>query len=278
MTLSIDTGLPAYLGWEATFDLIARAGYRYVEWSQRGDFKFDEQTDAELERVGRQMQRAGLRLLGMIPMVRLASPLEEERLAAVGHWKRFIAITASLGARRIFGEMTGNPAFKTDAGLSRRALARSLETLAPVLEAAGMTASFEPHPGDFCENSDAAVDLVRGLGLPAVRYLFCIPHSFVMGSKPAPEMVRYAGPTIGHVHIADTHRSMRIIAPADVLAHEHMVPGWGEVDFPAIVEALRAAGYGGFLTAVLFSHPDDPLPAALAMKDYATSRLGLTLE
>jgi myo-inositol catabolism protein IolH len=278
MILAIDTGLFAFQGWEETFDLAARAGFRYVEWSQRAEFKFDETPDAELERVGRLMGRAGLRLLGMIPMVRLASPLEEERKAAVEHWKRFIAITASLGARRIFGEMTGNPAFKAEADLCRRALARSLEELAPLLVSAGMTACFEPHPGDFCEDSDAAADLVRQLGLPSVRYLFCIPHSFVMGARPAPDMVRYAGSTIGHVHLADTHRPTRIIAPAEVRAHEHMIPGWGEVDFPAIVHALRAVDYGGFLTAVLFSHADDPLKAALATREYATGRLDLRLE
>jgi myo-inositol catabolism protein IolH len=278
MKLAVDTGVAAFQGWEETFDTLARAGFRYVEWSQRAEFKFDEVKDADLERVGRRMQGSGLRLLGMIPMVRLASPLEEERIAAVAHWKRFVPLTAQLGASRIFGEMTGNPAFKTQGDLCRRAFARSLEALAPVLESAHMTACFEPHPGDFIEDSDAAVDFLRSLAIPRVRYLFCIPHSFVMKGGTAPEMVRHAGATTGHVHLADTHRPTRIIAPAEVLAHEHMVPGWGEVDFPAIFDALRTAGYDGFATAVLFSHADDPSGAAVATREYATARLGLALE
>jgi myo-inositol catabolism protein IolH len=278
LRLAIDTGVFALQSWEETFDLIAEAGYGYVEWSQRVGFAFDQVETPELVRVGKLISRAGLKLAGMIPMCRLASPLEEERNTAVESWKRLIGISASLGAPQMFGEMTGNPDFKKEVSLCTNAFKRSLDELAPVLADAGMRASFEPHPGDFIEESNKAVDLIRETGHQEVGYLFCIPHSFVMGSQPAAEMIRYAGKSITHVHIADTHRPTRMIAPPEVRAHEHMIPGWGEVDFVPIFEVLREVGYDGFVSAVVFSHSDAPSRAALEMKEFAVGRLGLRLD
>ncbi|HIJ64548.1 MAG TPA: sugar phosphate isomerase/epimerase [Candidatus Hydrogenedentes bacterium] len=282
MKLAIDSGLFACQSWEESFDQIAEAGYTFVEWSQRIGFFFQEVSEKELLRVGKLLERAGLKLAGMIPMCPLASPIQEEREKAVEDWKRLIAVTASLGARQIFGEMTGNPHFKEDRALCSNAFRRSLAALAPVLADARMRASFEPHPGDFIEGNHAAVDFLRDLGHAEIGYLFCMPHAFVMGEQSAADMVRYAGNTITHVHIADTHPASRIIAPPEVRAHEHMLPGWGELDFPSILEALHAVAYDGFVSAVLFSHADSdpavPLQVAQAMKQYAVETLGLTAQ
>jgi len=100
--------------------------------------------------------------------------------------------------------------------------------------------------------------------------------------QTAVEMIEYAGKTITHIHIADTHPVWRIIAMGGVGAHEHMLPGWGEVDFVSIIAALRKVGYNGFVSAPLFSHADRdpkvPLGAAMEMRTYAVDTLGLTLE
>jgi len=177
--------------------------------------------------------------------------------------------------------MTGNPNYRKETDLSMRAFKRSIDALAPVLDDADIHASFEPHPGDFLENHKSAVDMIRDIGHPRVGYLFCMPHSFVMGTETAPEMIAYAGESITHTHIADTHRPCRIIAPPEVGAHEHLLPGWGEVDFPAILDALRKVAYDGFVSAPLFSHADkDPqvaLNAAIEMKRYASEMLGISL-
>lgn len=282
MKFALDAGLFAYQSWEETFELYAKAGITYVELSQRIGFIFHEVTEADLKRVGKLIEQNGLKLAGMIPMVPLASPLEEERHTAVDDWKRFISVSAELGAKDIFAEMTGNAQYKKETALCTRAFQRSIDALIPVLEDADMQASFEPHPGDFLEDNKTAVDMIREIGHPRVGYLFCMPHSFLMGTEPAPEMVAYAGKSITHTHIADTHPASRIIAPPEVGAHEHMLPGWGEVDFPAIIEALRKVDYEGFVSAPLFSHADRdpkvPLNVAIEMKNYAVSELGVSAD
>ncbi|MBI5095294.1 MAG: sugar phosphate isomerase/epimerase [Candidatus Hydrogenedentes bacterium] len=285
MRLAIDTGLFPYQSWEETFELIAESGIKYVEWSQRGDFVFQDVEEKELLRVGKLIERAGLELAGMIPMCPLASPIEAERHKAVADWKRLIAITASLGARQMFGEMTGNALFKKEVLLCTDAFKRSMEALAPTLAEAGMHASFEPHPGDFVEENNKAVDLIREMGHREVGYLFCMPHTYVMTPsdtrQTAVEMIQYAGKTITHTHIADTHPVWRIITMGGAGAHEHMLPGWGELDFPAIAQALREVGYDGFVSAPLFSHADRDgrvvLKAAITMREYAVNTLGIAL-
>ncbi len=285
MRLAIDTGLFAYQSWEETFDLIAESGIQYVEWSQRGDFRFQEVEEKELLRVGALIARAGLNLAGMIPMCPIASPLEEERHNAVADWKRLIRLTASLGAKDIFGEMSGNWDFRKELSLGTKAFKRSMDELAPALAEAGMHASFEPHPGDFIEENNAAVNLIREVNHKEIGYLFCMPHVFVMPPRDtkqtAVEMIEYAGKSITHTHIADTHPVWRIIAMGGIGAHEHMLPGWGEVDFLAIVAALRKLDYDGFVSAPLFSHADKdskvPLDAAIQMREYAVKTLGISL-
>lgn len=288
MKLALDAGLFPYQTWEEAFDLVAQAGFKYVEWSQRGDFQFHKLSEKEMLKVGRLIERSGLKLAGMIPMAPIASPLEDERHEAVEAWKRCIAVSAELGAKQIFGEMTGNPEFNKQTELCRRAFARSLEAIAPVLAEAGIHASLECHPGDFVEENDKAVDMLRDLGHKEVGYLYCMPHTFLMGNpdaeprQTAREMILYAGDLITHTHIADTYPQWRIIAPPNAGQHEHLLPGWAEVPFEEIMEALREIGYDGFVSAPLFSHADKdasiPLDIAIKMREYGENTLGIPVE
>jgi sugar phosphate isomerase/epimerase len=53
--------------------------------------------------------------------------------------------------------------------------------------------------------------------------------------------IRAGGKHIGHVHLADSNRR-----PA----------GFGHTDFGPIAQALRDIGYGGYVSAEAFPHPD----------------------
>jgi sugar phosphate isomerase/epimerase len=44
--------------------------------------------------------------------------------------------------------------------------------------------------------------------------------------------------------------------------HHHMVPGTGAIDFAAVMAAIRATGYDGWLTVELYPFLDDPDTAA----------------
>jgi len=61
----------------------------------------------------------------------------------------------------------------------------SLETLLPIFEREGITLHLEAHPDDFVERNKAAIDLVRGINSPLVRYLCCAPHTLHLGEDVA---------------------------------------------------------------------------------------------
>jgi sugar phosphate isomerase/epimerase len=60
-------------------------------------------------------------------------------------------------------------------------------------------------------------------------------------------------PHIRHYHLEDI---------AATRVHHHLVPGTGAIDFSAVVSAIRATGYDGWLTVELYPFLDDPDAAA----------------
>jgi myo-inositol catabolism protein IolH len=151
---------------------------------------------------------------------------------------------------------------------------RSIEALLPLLEEAKLNVSFEPHPGDFIERSDQAVDLIREIKSRRIGYLYCMAHTFWLGDDSG-QMIRYAASTLTHVHIADTYRPERIIqAGQNARPHNHLIPGWGEVDFERTFQALLEIGYDGCLSAALFSHLDEPAGAVVETREKISALLG----
>jgi hydroxypyruvate isomerase len=71
---------------------------------------------------------------------------------------------------------------------------------------------------------------VREVNHPAVRLLYDLYHSMVMGEEPE-HVLAGSGHLVGHVHIADVPGR-----------HE---PGTGTIDWPRQLAALRSAGYSG---------------------------------
>ena len=258
MRIAAETGIVGSLPLTEALTLVAEAGYQWVELSHP-QFQAHAVAAAEIASLRRSLREHGLKLAALLDLLGTAATDPGARRGAVDHWKRAIATAVELECPLLTSEMGGQ---RVPAGEARAAFAASAEELQPVLEQARVTMAFECHPGDFIENSDEAVSFLRGLGCARVRYLFCAPHAFIIGGD-IPGMVARAGDMIAHVHIADTHRPARILAARPPEPHEHLVPGWGEVDFQALVRALQGVGYGGCLSACVFSHADDP-GAALA--------------
>jgi myo-inositol catabolism protein IolH len=180
-----------------------------------------------------------------------------------------------MGAQSLTTRMTGDV---SRADECRRAFMRSMEALVPLLEEAGLRASIEPHPRHFVEHNDEAVDLIREIGSPYVGYLYCMAHTFWLGDDAA-RMIRYAAGTLTHVHVADTHRPERIVsAGRDARPHNHFIPGWGEVDFESTFRALLDMGYDGYLSAELYSHPDDPAGAIRQTREKVSALLARLAE
>jgi len=278
---------------ERAIEEIARAGYRHLEvhFGSHG-ITLDAADDFLAERR-RLMESHGVRPHAFFGYARLAAPDEETRGKAVTEFRRQIEMARVFGCQLFTTEMSGGNT--TDKDICLRHFRRSVDEIIPDLERAGLRASFMPHPGDFVEKHYPALEILRGFRSDRIGYLYSCPHTFILNGE-AGRMIEDAGDMLSHVQIADTFRLERFVvayAPkghinmlktpeyAGVMnAHTHLVPGRGEVDFPAIFRALGKIGYRGAVSAIPFGS-DDAVELAYEsyrrIKEYAEAHTGVTV-
>ena len=248
MRVSIDTAIHfSLVSPEDGIRLAREAGYDSVELGFR--------PGVEMSTYQGWLRQYGVTVDTVSFGAQICNPDEATRQDAVVKARQLFQSGIELGCRHFISELNGKPG----SAESRASFRRSMTDLLPTMEREGLHMSFECHPGDFIEDSNATVDMLREVDSPHVGYLFCAPHTFTMGGDVG-GMARYAGRTISHVHIADTFKEERIIKDPPnlgVRTHLHLQPGLGEVDFATFFEALREIGYDGTLAVVAFSHRFD---------------------
>ncbi len=250
----------------------SETGYAWIELSPRDDFlplltqpRAGSEAVTELQEA---LARFHLGLASMWTVYRWSEPRDTAaRKAAVGFWKQTIETAARLGCDHLNSEFSGDP---ESAESSERAFRESIEEILPYLEREKMTMSIEPHPGDFVEEGERAVEILRSFNSPHVRYLYCAPHTFHMGGDMA-EMIRSASPLLAHVHVADTFDHRRpvryIVNPpgSAVRIHQHLNIGEGEIDWDLFFRALSEIKYDGILTNSVFAWADKAEESARLM-------------
>lgn len=263
MKIALDPWMVRNRSWELVCQMAAEAGYQWIELSPREDFlPLYVAPQANPERIAalkKALRHHDLGLASLWTVYQWSEPNNSEtRELAVQHWKRVIQIAVELGCSHLNSEFSGHPEFQE---ASKASFVRSIEELVPVLEKERIVMSIEPHPGDFVEDGNSAVNIIRQIGSSHIRYLYCAPHTFHMGGDMS-GMIRYAGPLLAHVHVADTldHRIpvRYIINPSDSTAriHQHTNIGEGELDWGQFFRTLREIGFDGIMTNSVFAWPD----------------------
>jgi myo-inositol catabolism protein IolH len=262
--------------------IAADIGYDSIELSPRPDFipffvhpRADRDTVAEFRSA---LRDTGLELASILPLYRWSSPDEEERSAAVGYWKRAIALAVDLGCQVMNSEFNGRP---EQAARSEAQFWRSMEELLPIFEREGIQLNLEAHPDDFIERNGEAIALIRGIDSPMVRYVFCAPHTYYLGDDIA-AMIEEAAPILAQVHLADVldHRASSglryIVNPpgSAVRVHQHLDIGQGEVDWEACFGALARIGFDGILTSCVFAWEERAIESSQFMFERITQYLG----
>src|SRR5205823_1146755 len=95
---------------------------------------------------------------------------------------------------------------------------------------------------NFLNSTREAVAFVEGLGHPHFRLMLDIGHMAANADDLAASF-HHARPYNRYVHLTDDR---------------HLPPGTGRVDFPAVLTALRAAGYDGWVAVEVLQQPDSP--------------------
>ena len=140
----------------------------------------------------------------------------------------------------------------------RLCMLENLKWAAPLAAQAGMLFTIEvlnpvDNPGYFLTSSHEALEIVKELDHPNVRFQFDTYHMQMMESNLVKNLTE-GSPWIGHIQFADFPGR-----------HE---PGTGQIDFNRLTEAIQSSGYSGYIG--LEYKPFAPGAAAL---DWVTQTL-----
>jgi myo-inositol catabolism protein IolH len=242
----------------------AELGYQYIELSPREDFlpfyKYPRVDKARIREFKKALSDNGVQLSSLLPLYHWAGPDEAMRQAAVRNWKRAIQVAVEMDCELINTEFSGQA---DNALVCEQQFMKSMEELLPIFEREGVKLDIQAHPYDFCERNNESVDIIRGLDVDFVNYLYAAPHTFFYddGKGDIASMLKYAGDKLTHLIIADTynHRASSnlryIVNPPGVTAtvHQHLDIGQGEVDWTAFFSTLREMKFDGIATVAVFA-------------------------
>ncbi|MCX5685695.1 MAG: sugar phosphate isomerase/epimerase, partial [Planctomycetota bacterium] len=133
----------------------------------------------------------------------------------------------------------------------RGRLLDGVEQVVAMADQAGVQVAFEPEPGQFIETTSQLKALIDEIDHPRFGANVDVGHAWCAGDDPA-ETIRILGAKVMHLHLEDI-KDRR---------HFHLIPGLGEIDFPAIAWALDDLGYAGAAAVELYTYPDEPDRAA----------------
>jgi sugar phosphate isomerase/epimerase len=204
---------------------------------------------AKREQVRRQAGAAGLQIVGLHWLLAkteglyLTSPEVEVRRRTTDYFGQLARLCADLGGKVL---VLGSPQQRNLLpGVSREEAtnyaAEVLRAAVPALEEAGVTLAVEPlgpEEGDFLRVASEAVELIEMIGSSQVRlHLDCKAMS--TESLPIAEIIRRHAAMLAHFHANDPNRRG---------------PGFGQVDFVPIVEALGQIDYQGWVSVEVFDY------------------------
>ena len=228
-------------GWtlEQALDAAQRFGYEGIELRLiDGELLAPDLSADQRMRVLGACRSAGVPICCIDTSVRLAQPDVETREAQVRDGLAFLEMAAMWGAPciRVFG---GPPA-----GIGEdEAVAAAIECLRPLAERGavlGVAVALETHDA-FAAGATVARVLNEVPG-PGAGALWDILHPNRVG-EPVDQTLKLIGARLLHVHIKDGHR------PPDGGPNWPLaLLGQGDVPTPTILQAMRGAGYDGWLS------------------------------
>jgi inosose dehydratase len=149
-----------------------------------------------------------------------------------------------------------------------------LTDLADRLTRGGIRLAYHHHMGTVIEN-EGEIDRLMGATGDSVGLLLDTGHLAFAGVDPA-ALVRRHGRRISHVHCKDVRGDVLAwVQAADVsfldavVAGVFTVPGDGSIDFSAVLAALMAAEYHGWLVVEAEQDPAKAPPLAYARLGFA---------
>ena len=241
-----------FQGWPLArgFEFAAECGYTGIEIAPFTISNFvTDITSAQREEVRREADKAGLTVVGLHWLLAktkgfyLTSPDADIRKKTGEYFAALAECCADVGGKVI---VLGSPQQRNllpgvTLDEATGYAAEVIESFVPVLEKTGVTLALEPlgpNEGDFLVTTPEAVALAERVGSPNVR-LHLDVKAMSSESIPIADVVRNNGDVLAHFHANDPNLQG---------------PGFGEVDFVPIFEALGQIDYQGWVSVEVFDY------------------------
>jgi sugar phosphate isomerase/epimerase len=173
----------------------------------------------------------------------LLAPAADERARRVDFLCRAIDVAAELQSDCVTLWSGPLPAGATR-GEALRQLAREMRPVLDRADERGMRLGFEPEPDMLVDTMASFAELLDHVRHPLLKLTLDVGHLHCLGEFPLADRIGQWGPWLVAVHLED----MR------VGVHDHLMFGEGEIDFPAVIDALHAARYEGGVYVELSRH------------------------
>jgi sugar phosphate isomerase/epimerase len=267
-------------------------GYDGVEINGFRPHPHDEDYSAgEAARMAGQVRDAGLGIAGFAPDLRSTPPAEVDTEQYLSRIRSIAAFCDAAQIDRVRVD-TITPAEGPRVGTTSDAygrLVRTFRAAAAELEEHDIGLIWESEPGFWLNRPSEVVRLLQDVDHPNFGFLFDSSHAHTsaahgrrQGEHPeileggAVEFAALVAPWVHHLHLIDSDGSLH-----DEETSVHMPFGLGEIDFPALLDALgpEIAGLPWWTVDYCFwptAHVDATTGAATvrAMRDAFIDRLG----
>lgn len=243
-------------GWpfEKAFAFAAECGYQGLEIAPFTISNYvTDISAARRKEVRRQAERAGLEIIGLHWLLaktegfHLTSPDAGVRRKTAKYLADLAEFCAELGGKiLVFGSPKQRnllPGVSRAEGMKHAA--EVFQALVPALERLDVLLALEPLTGketDFLTTAAQAVELMHLVGSPRCRlHLDC--KAMASESTPIPELIRRHRREMVHFHANDPNLRG---------------PGFGQLDFVPIFQALQEVGYRGWVSVEVFDYTPGP--------------------
>jgi len=180
----------------------------------------------------------------------LVSTNEQFRQARLHGIRVVLDFAARIAARNI-SITTGKPLGAMSPEACEPLLEDMLGRVLDRAEKLGIDVGIECEPGLFIETTEELVRWIDRMRSPRLGANLDLGHVVVAGEDPLAAIEKLRG-RIWNIHLEDIRGRK----------HYHRIPGEGDIDFPAIADALRGIGYDRWVTVELYTQSADPDRAA----------------
>ena len=236
---SFPVWVPSYT-LEDTIKRIARAGYEGIEIGCAAPHAWpaylNAQRRTDLRALMADQNLPAVSLLpapGGGPGNNVASPMVEERIATIAHYKEVVDLAHDLGATKVI-YIAGWRVFGTPFQQAWDWTLSALKDIGRYAADKGVTICIENTAADsnLIDTVGQALLLRDEVGLNNVQLMFDTYHALYR-NEVSSDQVYEIGKHLAHVHFADTNR---------------LPPGEGSVDWVGVLQALKDINFTGYCT------------------------------